>query len=464
MAEPAILLIDSSKEDWAPNIDRGVKSRKASNQGILEEMITLGDQQVRQIVIPDLYESSSGFNFKKLTDALSRGYDYKLFFFMQASNRGPDDKEVIMMSKINDCIKRVAGLSISFRLIVKKIAFEDVYNMYQDHLANDNCKSFFDSSNIPGFSFDIKIDSVSLVRHEEEKEKEKESIRRILCNAVAEGEMGTESPSTRPRMTAILLFGNAGAGKSTLLTQLGGTKFKAGATFRAGYTKTVQQEQVTLSNGQTVMLVDVPGLFEPNENNTKNNAVELNAALKLDYDFKLFFILKADNRGPSDAEMVMMSKINDCIQQIDGTHVSFRVIVNQIMSDDVNKIYEENVAKDNCKSLFQSLDIPGFSFDIKIDSVMLLRYSPKDVSCGGFKKKMEEEVYQHSEERIRMAKALEFSNDDLKLYQMEFWDLFKKLTKAGGLSAGVAGGAGWLLYHAGKVTHENLKKIIDKED
>lgn len=267
----------------------------------------------------------------------------------------------------------------------------------------------------------------------------------------------------RKRMTAILLFGNAGAGKSTLLTQLGGTKFKTGATFRAGCTKTVEQEQVTLSNGQTVILVDVPGVFEPNESNTKNNAVELNAALKLDYDFKLFFIMKADNRGPSDAEMVMMSKINDCIQHIDGTHVSFRVIVNQIMSDDVNKLYEENIAKDNCKSLFLGLDIPGFSFDIKIDSVMLLRYSPKDVSCGGFKTKMEKEVYQHCEERIRMAKTLEFSNDDLKLYQMEFWDLVKKLTKAGGLGAGVAGGAGWLLYHAGRMTHESVKKFFDKE-
>ncbi|KAF9022914.1 hypothetical protein BGZ52_000354 [Haplosporangium bisporale] len=427
---------------------------------ILEEIIILGGKRVRQIVVPDLFESNTAFNSQKLTDALSRGYDFKLFFIMQASNRGPSDNELIKMSKINGCIKRIAGLRISFNVIVNKIEFEEVYDMYRDHLAHDNCKSLFESLEIPGFSFNIKLSSVSLVR----LEGEEESIKRILCQAVAESDAVKRHPSVRKRMTAILLFGNAGAGKSTLLNQLGGTKFKSGATFRKGYTKEVEEEQVTLSNGQTVMLVDVPGLFEPNEDNTKNNALQLNAALKLDYDFKLFFIMKADNRGPSDAEMVIMSKINECIKTVDGSRVSFRVIVNQIMSDDVSKIYEDYVAKDNCKSLFEGLDIPGFSFDIKVDSVMLLRYSPEDVSCGGFKAKMEKEVYQHSEEHIHMEKPLEFTNNDLKLYQMEFWELVKKLTRTKGVIAGVAGGAGWLLYHAGKATHKNLTKIFEKEE
>ncbi|KFH72865.1 hypothetical protein MVEG_00090 [Podila verticillata NRRL 6337] len=234
-------------------------------------------------------------------------------------------------------------------------------------------------------------------------------------------------------MTAILLFGNAGAGKSTLLTQLGGTKFKAGVTFREGFTKEVEEERVTLSSGQTVMLVDVPGLFEPSEKATQNNALELNVALRLDYEFKFFFIMKADNRGPSDAELVMMSKVNECIKTSYGSRVSFRVIVNQIMNDEVNKIYEDHVAKDNCESLFQGLDIPGYSFDIKIDSVILLRYSPEDVSCGGFKAKMEEEVYQHSEELIRVTKPLEFSNDDLTFFQkaiQAFMSLFKIFRRA----------------------------------
>ncbi|KAG0021822.1 hypothetical protein BGZ82_011188 [Podila clonocystis] len=262
------------------------------------------------------------------------------------------------------------------------------------------------------------------------------------------------------KMTAVLLIGNAGAGKSTLLTQLGGKKFKSGAKFREGFTKKVEEEPVTLSNGQTVMLVDVPGLFEPSEKATKDNASELTTALRLDYDFKIFFVMKADNRGPSDSDMVMMSKINESIKTVHGSRVSFRVIVNQIMSDDVHEIYQENLAKDNFKSFFASLDIEEFSFDIKIDSVMLLRFSPNDVSCGGFREKMEQEVSQHSQAWILLEKPLEFSNDDLKLYQKALLALASPLILAGGLIAGTVGGTGWLLYQAGKATHRGLKKAF----
>ncbi|KAF9382709.1 hypothetical protein CPB97_006992 [Podila verticillata] len=388
-----------------------------------EEMITLNGKRILLIDVPGLYEPSekgTQQNTKRLTDALSKSYDYYLYFIMKAENRGPTDAEMVTMSKINDCIKQTNGSRVSFRVIVNHIMSQELYDLYQEHMVNDNCKSLLKSLEIPGCSFNIKIDSVSLVRFEETNMNS--PFRDILIQDI----IRKEKPPTR--MTAILLFGNAGAGKSTLLTQLGGTKFKSGATFRTGFTKKVEQERVTLSSGQTVILIDVPGLFEPSEKATQNNALELNLALRLEYEFKFFFIMKADNRGPSDAEMVMMSKVNECIKTSYGSRVSFRVIVNQIMSDEVNKIYEDNVAKDNCKSLFQDLNIPGFSFDIKIDSVMLLRYSPEDVSCGGFKAKMEEEVYQHSEQQIRVTKLLEISNADLTFFQkaiLAFMSLFK---------------------------------------
>lgn len=197
MTAPAILLIDSSEEDRALNLGRGVKFNKA-NQDILEEMITLGDQRIRQIVVPNLNEPNNGFNSKKLTDALSRGYDYKLFFIMQASNRGPSDSEMVKMSKVNDCIKRIAGLRFSFHVIVTKIAYNDVYEMYQKYLAEDNCKSLLQSLDIPGFSFNFKVDGVSLVHLEEgEEEEEEESVRSILGKILAESEMGAGRPSTR---------------------------------------------------------------------------------------------------------------------------------------------------------------------------------------------------------------------------------------------------------------------------
>ncbi|KAF9313938.1 hypothetical protein BG006_004046, partial [Podila minutissima] len=204
-------------------------------------------------------------------------------------------------------------------------------------------------------------------------------------------------------------------------------------------TKSIEEERVALSNGQTVMLIDVPGLFESSDAATKDNASKLNAALNLDYEFKIFFVMKADNRGPSDPEMVMMSKINECIKTVTGSRVSFRLIVNQIMSDEVYKMYEDYVAKDNCKSFFDGLDIQDFSFDIKIDSVMLLRYSLEDIDCGGFRGKMEKEVYQHSPVVIKMRKPLEFSNKDLEMYEVSLKAFVKKMYNTGGMVGGAVG-------------------------
>ncbi|KAF9325723.1 hypothetical protein BG006_010810 [Podila minutissima] len=260
-------------------------------------------------------------------------------------------------------------------------------------------------------------------------------------------------------MTAILLLGNAGAGKSTLLTQLGGTKFKAGVHFRKGFTKSIEQEQVTLSNGQTVMLIDVPGLFEPDDAATMVNASVLNVALKMDFEFKIFFVMTANNRGPQDREMVMMSKINECIKTAAGSRVSFRLIVNQIMSDDVYKMYEHHVAKDNCKTLFKDLDIEGFSFDIKIDSVMLLRFDEVDIYYGRFREKMEKEVYQHSPVVIKMEMPLAFSNEDLNMYAASFRAFVQKMYNTGGLFRGAVGAMSWLLHPPGIAAYKYVKEL-----
>ncbi|KAF9323968.1 hypothetical protein BG006_000966 [Podila minutissima] len=85
------------------------------------------------------------------------------------------------------------------------------------------------------------------------------------------------------------------------------------------------------------------------------------------------------NRGPADDEIVLVSKINDSIKQVNGHRVSFRVIVNQIMDQSVYDMFQDHLAKDNCVSFFGSLDLPGFSFDIKIDGVMLLRFDKEAV-------------------------------------------------------------------------------------
>ncbi|KAG0038446.1 hypothetical protein BGZ82_000200 [Podila clonocystis] len=94
--------------------------------------------------------------------------------------------------------------------------------------------------------------------------------------------------------------------------------------------------------------------------------------------------------------MVMKSKINECVKQADGTRVSLRIIVNQTMNDEVYNVYKAEMADDNCKSFFETLDIPKFSLNIKIDGVMLLRYDENGVRNGNFKNEIGADLEKHT--------------------------------------------------------------------
>ncbi|KAG0021824.1 hypothetical protein BGZ82_011190 [Podila clonocystis] len=215
---------------------------------------------------------------------------------------------------------------------------------------------------------------------------------------------------------ALLLLGNAGAGKSTLLTQLGGTKFGSGAKFRQGFTKDVSEQDVDIA-GQSVRLIDVPGLFEPSDKETQFNATQLTKALRhQNYNYRLYFVLKADNRGPGDNEMVMMSKISECVRKADGSKMSFGVIVNQIRTADVHSMYEQEMVSDRFQSVFAGLDIPGFTFDIKIDSVIMLPYDEVGLMHGRFRGIIAQEILKHQASAITLEKDISFCNNDLKRY------------------------------------------------
>ncbi|KAG0324735.1 hypothetical protein BG000_002092 [Podila horticola] len=136
--------------------------------------------------------------------------------------------------------------------------------------------------------------------------------------------------------TAVMLLGNAGSGRAPFSLNSVAPYFR--------YTKDIYEEWVIL-NGEPVCLIDVPGLYEPSETETKFNAQKLNLALSRDYEYKLFFVLKAGNRGPDDGEMVTMSKISESIKQVNGCRVFFRVIVNQIMDQRVYDMYQDHLRK-----------------------------------------------------------------------------------------------------------------------
>ncbi|KAF9352755.1 hypothetical protein BGX26_009468 [Mortierella sp. AD094] len=223
---------------------------------------------------------------------------------------------------------------------------------------------------------------------------------------------------------AVLFFGNAGAGKSTLLSQIGGN-FKSGVKFRGGYTKNIYETWVKI-RGRDALLMDVPGLFEPDDKETQNNANMLTEALSRGYNYKLYFVMKADNRGPGDAEMVMMARINQCVNQA-GSKATFRIIVNQIADQEVYDMYNESMAQDNCKALFGSMDIEGYSFDIKVDNVLLIRFDKDAIQLNQLKEIIANDVLEHRASPVQLVRAIFARNEELKSFKEAFAQIMKQV-------------------------------------
>ncbi|KAF8986328.1 hypothetical protein BGZ52_009090 [Haplosporangium bisporale] len=188
------------------------------------------------------------------------------------------------------------------------------------------------------------------------------------------------------------MIGNTGSGTSTLLIQLSATTFQSGVRVHRGHIEDVYEKEVML-NGKP--------------------------ALSRDYDFKLYFIMQATNRSPGDEWMVMMSKVNECIKEANGSQVSFRVIVNQIMSKEVHNMYQQYLGHDSCKSLFQVLgaEILKFSFNMEIDGVTLLPFNADTVSQLRFTDVITDDARQRKHYTIRRELVLQVSYNNLKIFQ-----------------------------------------------
>ncbi|KAF9180777.1 hypothetical protein BGZ51_005898 [Haplosporangium sp. Z 767] len=241
---------------------------------------------------------------------------------------------------------------------------------------------------------------------------------------------------------AVMFIGNIGAGKSTLLSQIGGD-FASGVKFREGYTKGIDTKAIIV-DGKPLVLMDISGLFEPNEEETVLNAKRLNEALQMPFIFKLYFVLMASNRGPTDEELVLMSKVNRCLRQVDAkTKVEFRVIVNQIQNDDVYRMYDQRVAQDNFQSYFSKLEIEGFSFDIRISKVLLLRYDEDMVEKRLFKNILLDDIRSQPGVYVSLLKDISATNKDVTTFK-ENARLFLIGLGTGGAVGAVASAYIWM--------------------
>ncbi|KAF8940774.1 hypothetical protein BGZ58_004900 [Dissophora ornata] len=220
--------------------------------------------------------------------------------------------------------------------------------------------------------------------------------------------------SNEPQV-AVLFIGNTGSGKSTLLSQIGGN-FPAGLSFRKGFTTEISETRIDI-NGQPVVLMDVPGLYEPDESRTKRNAQALTEALKKGYDYKIYFVVKADNRGLPNQDWVVMSKVNECVRQVGGAKVEFRVIINQIMSKKIREWCKQQFCHDNFQSAFESLKMEGYFFDIKISGVLLVMFDEAALENMALGDDILREVREQMPVPVSLHKNIEATNKDVTTFK-----------------------------------------------
>ncbi|KAF9167395.1 hypothetical protein DFQ26_004724 [Actinomortierella ambigua] len=459
----------------------GVSWRKGLITSIAETQVELNGEKVLLMDVPGLFEPTddeTARNARMLTQALRRGYRYNLTFVLRASNRGFDEADLLMMSKVNEYVRGVDGSKVTYKMIINQIMDDGVYNMYNETVVKDNFKSQFAALQMEGYHFDITINSVLLLRYNDAfvKKRTSKELTEFEChwqrkapvaldtdisatyrdlgffsklfNAATHSPMAMTPTSTvASAMTgalvvgafmllkktlvtqssnpqyhdglqtdtiAIVLLGNSGSGKSTLLNLLGG-QFGSGVKMRKGFTKNVQVQEVLLG-GKIVELIDVPGLFEPNDNETRKNAEQLTEALTREREYILYFVLRATNRGLENADLLMMSKINQCIRLADGERVSYRVIVNQIMDDETRNMCKESLVSDHFLSLFGQMNAEGFSFDIQVKSVLLLSFGIESAQQQEFKNMVEEDIRMQLATRVDLKNDITPTNDELRVY------------------------------------------------
>ncbi|KAF9579900.1 hypothetical protein BGW38_003656, partial [Lunasporangiospora selenospora] len=271
---------------------------------------------------------------------------------------------------------------------------------------------------------------------------------------------------------ALMFIGNSGAGKSTLLSQLGGD-FEAGVAFMEGLTTEVGEQVVTL-DGSEVILIDVPGIFEFEDERTRLNAIKLTEALKRGYSYKLYFILSATNRGPSSAELLMMSKVNDCVRQVGDAKITFRVIVNHVQNNQVFDLYDKNIAQDNFQTLFGKLNMKGYSFDITISSVILLAFDEEAIKRKALKDTILSDIKLHEEAQVTLIKDITVTNSDLTAFDAAIIALMSPFLLVGGvaglaiglvigtvtLASGAVGGTGYGIYKGTTYVTKGIKKLL----
>ncbi|KAF8935520.1 hypothetical protein BGZ47_009905 [Haplosporangium gracile] len=189
-------------------------------------------------------------------------------------------------------------------------------------------------------------------------------------------------PSLRPRgggrRMALMSIGNTGVGKSELLNQLRGN-FKSGFSERHGAMINITIKTVDLQ-GETVVLMDVPGLIEPEKEATDRNVNK--CLLKID-------MLQSQDGAARGEELYDDSDEKN--EPPPCPMISFCIIVDGIPGQRLYETYALYV-DDKFRSFFADNGTEATPFDIRVGGVLLLRADDDAVASGGFREQLTEFV------------------------------------------------------------------------
>jgi hypothetical protein len=188
----------------------------------------------------------------------------------------------------------------------------------------------------------------------------------------------TELPAWDGEPTvAVMFIGNIGARRSTLIRQLGGN-LHYGVGFMEGVAQQVS-EQIVILDGKPLILMDVPVPYGMGEEAAIVHAERLTRALERGYKYKLFFVLRATNRGLCREDLAQMSAVNRCVRLANDTKVEFGIIINQIQDELVYTMYKENFTRESLRKLFRDPRFESYELDIEFNSVLLVRFNEEAV-------------------------------------------------------------------------------------
>lgn len=179
------------------NFRSGFSERHGVTADITEKTVVLDDETVVLMDVPGLIEPSkeaTDRNARLLVKALSREYDYKLIFVVQASNRTMTTDDMTLICEVNRCLVDAGMLQdqdggrargevgfydfydekyepqrpkISFRIIVNGISGQKQYDAYNG-FAHDKFQSFFSDNHTGATPFDIHVEEVLLLRADDD--------------------------------------------------------------------------------------------------------------------------------------------------------------------------------------------------------------------------------------------------------------------------------------------------------